>query len=97
MCENIDILNLSQQKEESTIQYQNQIIIIQNISKMFFSNRNENKKQKTQILMNKLVYLVLSIIELSKTLMYELWYDYVKPKCSENAKLCYMDTILLYT
>ena len=96
MCENIDILNLSQQKEESTIQYQNQIIIIQNISKMFFSNRNENKKQKTQILMNKLVYLVLSIIELSKTLMYELWYDYVKPKCSENAKLCYMDAILLY-
>ena len=47
--------------------------------------------------MNKLVYLVLSILELSKTLMYELWYDYVKPKCSENAKLCYMDTILLYT
>ena len=46
--------------------------------------------------MNKLVYLVLSIIELSKTLMYELWYDYVIPKCSENAKLCYMDTILLY-
>ena len=64
---------------------------------MFFSNRNENKKQKTQILMNKPVYLVLSIIELSKTLMYELWYDFVKPKCSENAKLCYMDTILLYT
>ena len=23
--------------------------------------------------------------------MYEFWYDYVKPKCVENAKLCYMD------
>ena len=24
--------------------------------------------------------------------MYEFWYDYVKPKYSENAKPCYMDT-----
>ena len=24
--------------------------------------------------------------------MYEFWYDYVKPKYSENAKICYMDT-----
>ena len=24
--------------------------------------------------------------------MYEFWYDHVKPKCGENAKLCYMDT-----
>ena len=24
--------------------------------------------------------------------MYEFWYDYVKPKYGENAKLCYMDT-----
>ena len=24
--------------------------------------------------------------------MYEFWYYYVKPKYSENAKLCYMDT-----
>ena len=23
--------------------------------------------------------------------MYELWYDYVKPKCGGKAKLCYMD------
>ena len=35
---------------------------------------------KTQILMIKPVYLGLSIRELSKILMYELWYDYVKPK-----------------
>ena len=46
---------------------------------------------KTQILMNKPVYLGLSILDLSKTVMYELWYDYVKPKYYENAKLCYMD------
>ena len=42
--------------------------------------------------MNKPVYLRLSILELSKILMYELSYDYVKPKYGEKAKLCYMDT-----
>ena len=30
--------------------------------------------------MNRPVYLGLSILELSKILMYEFWYDYVKPK-----------------
>ena len=47
---------------------------------------------KTELLMNKPMYLGLSILELSKILMYEFWYDYVKPKYGENAKLCYMDT-----
>ena len=47
--------------------------------------------RKTQILMNNPVYLGLSILDLSKTVMYEFWYDYVKPKYGENAKLCYMD------
>ena len=42
--------------------------------------------------MNKPVYLGLSIIDLSKTLMYEFWHDYVKPKYGVNEKLCYMDT-----
>ena len=42
--------------------------------------------------MNKSVCLGLSILELSKILMYEFWYDYVKPKYGEKAKLCYMDT-----
>ena len=38
------------------------------------------KTKKTEILMNKPVYLGLSILELSKILMHEFWYDYVKPK-----------------
>ena len=42
--------------------------------------------------MNKPVYLGLSILETSKTLMYEFWYDYMKPKYGDNVKLCYMDT-----
>ena len=51
--------------------------------------------KKTEILMNEPVYLGLSILDLSKTAMYELWYDYIKPKYGENTKLCYMDTYCL--
>ena len=42
--------------------------------------------------MKKPVHLGLSTLELSKILMYEFLYDYVKPKYNEKAKLCYMDT-----
>ena len=48
--------------------------------------------KKIKVKVNKPLYLVLSILEISKTLMYEFWYDYIKPKCKNNAKLCYMDT-----
>ena len=24
--------------------------------------------------------------------MYEFWYDNIKPKCQNSAKMCYMDT-----
>ena len=47
---------------------------------------------KTELLMNKPMYLGLSILELRKILMYEFWYDYVKPKYGKKAKWCYMDT-----
>ena len=48
--------------------------------------------RKTQILMNETVYLGFSILDLSKTVIYEFQYYYVKLKYRENAKLCYMDT-----
>ena len=44
-----------------------------------------------KIVINKPVYLGLSILELSKILMYEFWYDYVKPKYCEKSNLCNMD------
>ena len=48
--------------------------------------------RKSQILINNPVYLGLSILDMSTTVMHEFWYDYLKPKYGENAKLCYMDT-----
>ena len=51
-----------------------------------------NEMEKTKAKMNKPIYLGMSIIDISKTLMYEFWYDYIKPKYQEKVKLCYMDT-----
>ena len=48
--------------------------------------------KKTKVKMNKPIYLGLSILEISKILMYEFWYDYMKLKYDNNVKLCYMDT-----
>ena len=48
--------------------------------------------KKTKVKMNKPIDLGLSILEISKTLMYEFWYDYMKAKYANNVKLYYMDT-----
>ena len=48
--------------------------------------------KKTKVKMNKPVYLCMSILDISKTLMYEFWYDYIKPKFGDRAKLCYTDS-----
>ena len=46
---------------------------------------------KTKVRMNKPIYLGLSILDISKTLMYKFWYDYMKPKYGNDVKLYYMD------
>ena len=61
-------------------------------TKFFTENLLAIEMRITQIFMNKPVYLGLSILDLSKTVMYDFWYDHVKPKYGENAKPCYMDT-----
>ena len=49
--------------------------------------------KKTKVKMNKLVYLGMSILDnISKPLMYGFWYDYIKLKYQDKAKLCDMDT-----
>ena len=48
---------------------------------------------KVRVVMNKPVYLGQAILDLSKTIMYEFHYDYMKCKYKdEDLKLCYMDT-----
>ena len=48
--------------------------------------------KKTKLKMIKPLYLGMSILDISKTLMYEFQYDYIKPKYKDKAKLCSMDT-----
>ena len=76
-------------KEKKTIWCQNQMIILQK----FFTEYLLAKDMKniTQILMNKPKHFRQSILKLSKTITYEFWYYYVKPKYGQKAKLCYID------
>ena len=48
--------------------------------------------KKIKVKMNKPIYLHQEILDISKTLMYEFWYDYLKPQYGNNVRLCYMDT-----
>ena len=48
--------------------------------------------RRTKVKMNKPICLGLPILEISKILMYEFWYDYTKPKYGDNVKFCYINT-----
>ena len=48
--------------------------------------------KKVEPKMNKPIYLGQAILDNSNTLMYEFWYDYIKPKYGNKARLCYTDT-----
>ena len=61
-------------------------------TKCFSENLLAIQMRKTKVKMNKPIYLGMSILDISKTLMYEYWYDYMKPKHGDNVKLCYTDT-----
>ena len=61
-------------------------------TKQFSKNLLAIEMKKTKVKMNKTVYLGMSILDISKTLMYDFWDDYIKPKYKDKAKLCYMDT-----
>ena len=49
-------------------------------TKWFSENLLAIEMKKTKVKMIKPIYLGLSILEISKTLMYEFWYDYMKPR-----------------
>ena len=60
-------------------------------TKRFSENLLAIEMKKTKVKMNKPIYLSMSILDISKTLMYKCWYDYFKPKYGDRAKLCYTD------
>ena len=60
-------------------------------TKWFSENLLAIVMKEIKVKMTKPVYPGSSILEICKTLMYESWYDYIKPKYQDNGKLCYMD------
>ena len=60
--------------------------------KLISENLSIIEMKKVKVKMNKPIYLGLSILEISKIIMYEFWYDYMKKKYGDMVKLCYMDT-----
>ena len=61
-------------------------------TKHFSENLIATEMKKAKVIMNKPSYLGLAILDMSKILMYEFWYDYIMLKYGDNARLCYMDT-----
>ena len=60
--------------------------------KKFSDHLVATEMKKTRVKMTKPLYLGMSILDISKILMYEFWYDYINPKYGDKAKLCYTDT-----
>ena len=61
-------------------------------TKQFSENLLAIEMKKSKVKMNKPVYLGMSILDISKPLMYDFWYDYLKPKYNEKEKLFFLDT-----
>ena len=60
--------------------------------KIFSENLISVHMKKTSLIMNKPIYLGACILDLSKTLMYDFHYKYIKPKYGNKVKLLFTDT-----
>ena len=66
------------------------------IAKLISENLSIIEMKKRKVKMKKPIYLGLSILEISKIIMCEFWYNYIKKKYGDMVKLCYMVmTVLL--
>ena len=61
-------------------------------TKYFSENIMAIETKKTKVKVNNPIYLSMSMVYISKILMYKFWYDFIKPEYQDKAKLCYMDT-----
>ena len=83
-------------KLATTDRRRNQLVLEPNpnyhTTKYFSENLLATEMKKTKVKMNKPIYLGMSILDISKTLMYEFLHDYVQPKYQDRAELWYTDT-----
>ena len=61
-------------------------------TKQFSENLLAMEMKKTKMKMNVPMYIGFTILKVSKTVMWEFFYDYLKPKYRSKMKLCYTDT-----
>ena len=61
-------------------------------TKYFTENLLGIEMKKTKVTMNKSLHLGITILDVSKIFMYKVWYNYIKPKYGDRAKLYYLDT-----
>ena len=84
----VDIHLVTDEKQASKFiskpNYQHRTIFCDNLAAIHM--------KKTHLVFNKPVYLGMCILDLSKTLMYEFHYNYIKPKYGEKAKHLFTDT-----
>ena len=66
--------------------------LINDSTKFFLEDLLASEMKRTEILMNKSGYSGILILELSKVLIYDFWYGYIKPKYGENVKFSFMNT-----
>ena len=62
-------------------------------TKQFSENFLAMEMKKTKIKMNVSIYTGFTILEVSKTVMWKIFYDYLKPKYGDKRKLGYTDTV----
>ena len=63
--------------------------------KVFDENFMATEMRKTEVVMNKPIYLGQTILDVSKTIMYDYWYSCLKPKFNDKIKLWTQTALLL--
>ena len=89
-----NIRNRKDVKLVNTVEKLRKLIAMPNYvnRKIFSENLVSVHMKKTNLTMNKPVYLGMCILDLSKTVMYEFHYNYIKEKYGDKAKLLFTDT-----